>query len=289
MAMLAASTAIVSACSTADPEPRVVTQIVYPEIPAAARAPCPPPSSLPDRRLSEAEATGLWGRDRANLRSCEVRRAAAVGFEQAAGLLRSLRDFLIEKFGLEDADKALPGYRLEWLDQTEVEKPTRPVFTAPTPKEPPLTQQPDPAFAAREADVVTREAAVKKREAEIAHADNVAFAEGLVTAGKLLPASKDKVVAILDALPVDATVSFAEGAAKVSPIAAIREVLDAQPKVVSFGQTDLPPSGHDGAAASFASDGKQVDADQLTRHEKALAYQRQHPGTAYLDAVRAVA
>ena len=49
-----------------------------PEIPAAARVPCPPPSSLPDRSLSEAEATGLWGRDRANLRSCEVRRAAAV-------------------------------------------------------------------------------------------------------------------------------------------------------------------------------------------------------------------
>lgn len=78
MAMLAASAALASACSTADPQPRVLTRIVYPEIPAAARAPCAPPSSLPDRDLSEAEATGLWGSDRANLRVCEARRAAAV-------------------------------------------------------------------------------------------------------------------------------------------------------------------------------------------------------------------
>ncbi len=34
--------------------------------------------TLPDRDLTEAEATGSWGRDRANLRQCESRRAAAI-------------------------------------------------------------------------------------------------------------------------------------------------------------------------------------------------------------------
>lgn len=210
------------------------------------------------------------------------------GFEQTASILRALREFFIEKFGLEDADKALPGYRIEWLDQTEIERPAaRPAFAAPpTRKDTPLHTN-ETTFAARTAELSTREQAVAERERAIAHADHVAFAEGLVTAGRLLPVSRDKVIAILDALPEEATVSFAEGAEKLVPAAAIREVLAAQPVVVSFGQTALPGSGDD-TAVSFASDGKQVDPDQLARHEKALAYQRQHPGTDYLAAIRAV-
>lgn len=212
------------------------------------------------------------------------------GFEQTASILRALREFFIEKFGMEDADKALPGYQIEWLDNTTIDTPPRTIFSAPpspAPKEPSVTKI-DPAFATREANVTAREEALTKREREIARADNVAFAEGLVTEGRLLPASKDKVVAILDALPAEASVSFAEGEAKISPVAAIRAVLAEQPKVVSFGALDLPADAN-GDAASFAADGKQVDGDQLARHEKALGYQRQHPGTSYLDAVRAVA
>jgi hypothetical protein len=40
---------------------------------------------------------------------------------------------------------------------------------------------------------------------------------------------------------------------------------------------------------SFSSPpGAHVDTSGLAQHEKALQYQRAHPGTAYLDAVRAV-
>ncbi|MCA1492710.1 hypothetical protein I6F11_17455 [Ensifer sp. NBAIM29] len=213
------------------------------------------------------------------------------GFEETASILRALREFFIEKFGLEDADKALPGYRIEWLDQTEVEPKPKPAFAAPIPdplkKEPDVTTTTDPAFAAREADVSAREERLKKRERELAHADNVAFAESVVTDGRLIAASKDKVVAILDALPADAAVSFAAGEAGISVAKAIRDLLAEQPKVVSFGRTDLPETGN-AERVSFASDGKQVDPDQLARHEKALAYQRQHPGTPYLDAIHAV-
>lgn len=213
------------------------------------------------------------------------------GFEQTAGLLRGLRDFLIEKFGLEDADKALPAFKLEWLDDIEITPAAaRSAFSLPTPKpelkEPPVSK-PDPAFAAREADMTAREAALAKRLADIAHTDNVAFAEALVTDRRLLPASKDKVVAILDALPAEATVSFSATEAKLSPADAIRAVLKEQPQMVTFGAMDLPPEGAESRVA-FAADGHQVDAAQLATHEKALAYQRQHPGTEYLAAVRAV-
>lgn len=225
------------------------------------------------------------------------------GFEETASLLRSLRDFFIERFGLEEADRALPSYRIEWLGEMELEPKTgRPAFAAgkppadpdPTPqpkKEPAVTKSdpaPDPAFAAREAEISEREGRIAAREAALVHADNVAFAEGLVTDGKLLPALKDKVVTLLDALPGEASVAFAEGAEKISPAKALREVLKAQPKIVSYGRADLPEGGDPAKGAAFAADGKPVDPAALEKHNKALDYQRKNPGTAYLDAVRAV-
>ncbi|APX70529.1 MULTISPECIES: hypothetical protein [unclassified Brucella] len=218
------------------------------------------------------------------------------GFEDTASIFRMMRDFLIEKFGLEDADKALPAYRIEWLSETEIEKPSaRPSFSAQpeNPKKEPApvtqpSQQPDPAFAAREADIAAREERIKKREQEAIHADNVSFAESLVKDGKLLAASKDKVVSLLDALPAETAVSFAEGEAAVPVSKALRDILAAQPKVVSFGSLELPEELGAGGTASFAADGKAVDASDMQLHAKAIAYQKAHPGTAYLDAVSAV-
>lgn len=47
-------------------------------VPAEAEKPCADPTTLPDRAISAAEATTLWGADRSALRVCEQRRAAAV-------------------------------------------------------------------------------------------------------------------------------------------------------------------------------------------------------------------
>jgi hypothetical protein len=215
------------------------------------------------------------------------------GFEDSASLFRSIRDFLIEKFGMDDADKALPSYRIDWLSEAEITPPiSQPSFSTnpnvlPTTKEPVVTQ-PNPDFAAREADLIAREARLKARERETTEAENAAFAEQLVVDGRLLPASKDKVVSILNALPVDTAVSFSAGEAAVPLANALRDLLAAQPKAVSFGALDLPEAGADDASASFATDGKPVDPAAMERHTKALAYQNQHPGTDYLAAVRAV-
>lgn len=56
----------------------VKLQLVRPQLPAAARQPCAAPVALPARDLAAAEVTSAWGRDRASLRICETRRAAAV-------------------------------------------------------------------------------------------------------------------------------------------------------------------------------------------------------------------
>lgn len=215
------------------------------------------------------------------------------GFEETASILRTLRDFLIEKFGMEDADKALPPYRIEWLGEVEVQpKLDLPSFaTPPTPVKPekePAVPPNDPAFAVREADLATREASIAAREEKATRDEAAAFAESLVTDGKLLPASKDQVVSILTALPKGKTVTFAEGGQQVDLSQALRDILSAQPQVVQFGETDLGADPAGGRAAQFAADGKQVDTAGLATHEKALAYQRAHPGTEYLTAVHAV-
>lgn len=221
---------------------------------------------------------------------------AAPGISEAAGLFRALRDFLIERFGLDEADKALPTWQIEWLGQQDAQTPsytapqvTTPVSPVPNPEEEPaVNPQPDPAFAARETELTARETRIADREAQIRRADHVSFAERMVQEGRLLPASKEKIVAILDALPATEAVSFSEGGTKLTPGDALREVLEAQPKVVSFGALDLPDNQGTAPEASFAADGKAVDPVALARHQKALNYQRTHPGTEYLDAVRAV-
>lgn len=226
------------------------------------------------------------------------------GFEQSASMFQRVREFFIEQFGMEAADKVLPSFEIEWLQQIEIEERHHapgPAFSAgdrgpelilhapaTTPKETPLPKD-DPAFAAREADYERRMAALTAKETAAREADNVAFAEGLVTEGKLLPASRDKVVALLNVLPAgdeDKTVSFSTDA-DLTPADALRQILDEQPKIVSFGEMDFPEEGRQGVA-SFATDGRPVDPAQMEIHQKALDYQRQHPGTSYIAAAQAV-
>ncbi|WP_226781845.1 hypothetical protein [Oceaniglobus trochenteri] len=212
------------------------------------------------------------------------------GFRETATLLRGLRDFIIEKFGIEDADRALPTYAIEWLDDMDIDA-DRPRFTAPEPepkKDPVVTNTPNSDFAAREADLNARAAELDARDQRQRHADNLSFADQLVEDGRLLAVSRDQIVSILDALPSEASVSFAENAEKLTPAAALRKVLSEQPKSVAFGRQDLGDLPGQGAQVQFAADGKQVDAEQLEIHSKAVAYQAQHPGTEYLAAVRAV-
>ena len=221
------------------------------------------------------------------------------GFEESASLFRAIREFFIEKFGADDADRVLPSYRLEWLSEIEVQSGSGlgrayaeggSVLPPQIEKEPDVTKPNDAAFAEREAGLAAREAKIAEREAQIAHTDHVSFAEGLVQAGKLLPASKDGLVAILDALPGHASVAFAEGADKLSPGAALRQLLEAQPQVVTYGEADLGagPGDVNARGAAFSADGRDVDPTRLALHQKALEYQRQHPGTEYLAAVAAV-
>lgn len=219
------------------------------------------------------------------------------GYEQTASIFRRIRDFFISEHGLEKADQVLPAYEIEWLGEIETARAPAQAglansFIAPIttkPEKEAIVPGETADFAAREASLIERERQIAERERAATHTENASFAARMVEEGRLLPALKDKLVAIFDALPGHASVSFAAGEAAISPGAALRQVLEALPIIVQFGRHDLGTAPGDAPAASFAADGKAVDAVEIALHRKAEAYMREHPDTPYLDAIAAVA
>lgn len=162
------------------------------------------------------------------------------------GLFRSLRDFLIGQFGLEEADKALPSYQVEWLaeDAARVTPDTTPAFseTTPKPKEKSVVK-PDAAEAERaealksqEANFAERQAKFAQEQAAFRRQSNTLFLDGLVAAGRPLPAEKDTLLSFMEAIGGDATtVDFGEGTTKPA-LDVFKDVLGAVAKQVNFAE-----------------------------------------------------
>lgn len=220
--------------------------------------------------------------------------ADASALRDVAGLFRSVREFIIEKFGSEAADKTLPGWTINWIDDAaDREPPSAPAaigFADPHPLTTPETGMSN-APAADAAALAEREQRLAKRERAAAHVENLSFAEKLIGERRLLPALKDKVVAVLDGLSGEAAgeaVSFSEnGQSRTLPAAdLLREILGGQPAVVSFGAQEL---GGDAPSIDFAlPDGLGADPNSAALHAKAVAYQAAHPGADYAAAIAAV-
>ena len=223
-----------------------------------------------------------------------------------AGLFRKLREWIIAKFGQADADQALPGWDVDAV-QNEAAQPEEPdegeiaqAFAEnqqkqegsmmPTPEE---IAARETAMQQKEAAFAEREAKLKEKELLVIHQEHLAFAEGLITEGKLLPAQKDHAVALLDfagEMAVDLVIEFGEGEAKKSLAVAeiLKGFLSGQPKIVEFGEVTKTESTQPSSADFAAAPGYTVEAEALVLHQRALAYKGTHPGTDYMDAVRAV-
>lgn len=142
-------------------------------------------------------------------------------------IFRSMRDWMIEKFGLDVADRVVPSWSVD-----NVEKPE---------PSPAVAEQPDfsageagavieaagqeadelaaraAALSAREAALAEREQQAAQRDAQFseaaraeARAEDVTFVEGLLTEGRLPPGHRDRVLALFARLDGDASVTFAE-------------------------------------------------------------------------------
>lgn len=196
-----------------------------------------------------------------------------------ASLWRSLREWLIAKFGTEDADKVVPGYTVKNLEQSaqdELKKSLNEESTADvggtatsfSEKGATVTPEEKAALEAENAQMKQQlaEVAVRDKAAKTAsrNAEHVAFAEGLIQQGKLLPAHKDVTVATLDFMAgQESVVEFGEGDAKQSLLEAHKAYLSAQPKQVEFGEV----SGADKGDALDVSDATAVAAKAVEFQE----------------------
>ncbi|MFN3523928.1 MAG: hypothetical protein ACK4YQ_16905 [Phenylobacterium sp.] len=200
-------------------------------------------------------------------------------------LLRGVRDFFIEKFSLEDADRVLPSWAIDNIereqsepaaafaegdadpapagadtDAADVGADTTPAAAAADAvsggaADDQLAER-EAALQAREASVAQREAAFAESARQDARTEDAAYLDGLVAAGRLPPVHRDRVAAIFARLGGDQTVAFSEPDA--DPRAELRELLDGLGVSIAFAEV----SGSDGFDATSAAAAPQI-AEQI--------------------------
>jgi hypothetical protein len=225
-----------------------------------------------------------------------------------ASTLRRIREFIIEKFSLDDADKVIPDYSLQSLEDAARQEPLSTSSYSEalkesmsmTPEELAAAQakllQDQQALAAREQTITTKEASFAEREQSLSTKEqdairniNAVFVDALIAEGKMLPVHKEGAVSFMSSLNASGVVEFGEGDSKQS-VAALdwfKDYLQKQPKVVSFGEI-VKHEGDDKVASFSAPAGFSVDQDSIERHSKALEYCAKNPDVSYIDAVKAV-
>lgn len=174
-----------------------------------------------------------------------------------AGVFRSLREWILAKFGKEDADAAIPIWDVDLLQEAAVKQEEEPTTSfsenstedTMTPEEKAAAQAELDAqkttLDTQAADFAEREKALAKREQAAHHTTCAEFTESLVADGKVLPVQKDNLIEFMAGLEHVETVEFGEGDKAVSqtPLSFMQDFLSAMPKVVSFGEHDEGSEG----------------------------------------------
>ncbi|WP_319778437.1 hypothetical protein [Maridesulfovibrio sp.] len=175
-----------------------------------------------------------------------------------ARILRSVREFFVEKFGKEEADKAMSSWDVDWLQEQAAREDGRAEFSEDEHSTPDNSGQgeeemkkkgkPDDSGAEDQAanapDNQSEIDALKKQNAEFAEQfrrrDAKDEVKGLVDAGQLTPAIADGLVDFMAGLDTDGTtiVEFGEGddQKKLSPRKFMSDFLKRLPQQVDFGE-----------------------------------------------------
>ena len=202
-------------------------------------------------------------------------------------LFGRVRDWFIDKFGLEAADKALPSYLVESITPPA----DSPAYTAPPAvpaktEESSMTPEEIKAMPARMAQLEADNKALADKQAKAARDAAFAtandFCASLVKDGKVLPADAPALTAVLANVAQAEAVEFsaADGQqTKESPLAVLRRVLSgAKPVMDVSGNSKTPPAPAPGARThGFAAPaGTEVDPEQAKTYAAAKAYQAKH-------------
>jgi hypothetical protein len=207
-----------------------------------------------------------------------------------ASLWRRLREFIIGKFSIAEADQVAPEYLVKSLEQSaqqevleaqqEAADPAAtasgisPDFAESIHQETRVTPQEKAALEAENAQLKSRlaEADARDQVARLAatRAHHASFAEALVQSGQLAPGIAPVIVASLDAIAAHqgTVLEFGEGEAKKPLATALMEALKSAPKVIEFGEV----SRDSGAAPTNLKDPQAiVDAARKLQAEREAA------------------
>jgi hypothetical protein len=202
-------------------------------------------------------------------------------------MFRDLREWIINKFGLEDADAAIPKWSLGWLEDCAAEALHDITGAGATEPAHDYSEAKVNELEKREADLKTREAALEARELETKKAEALSFCEGLTKAGRVAPGHAKPLAGLLAKLEGD-TAEFCEGE-KLPAAEWLRAFLGSLPERVTFSEAAKAEHAEPPDVADFAvADGYTVDAAKAKLHSDALAWQAKHPGTDLKTAYKAV-
>ena len=173
--------------------------------------------------------------------------------ERAAGrLFRGLREYLIGDRDLETADRVLPTWEIERLEQAGSDAASMFAEDGRAPADPPKTEEDDMPdktkpggstdLSERERELDARQAEQDKRDAEFAEQRkaeqtkaNGAFLDGLVKEGKLPQGMRPSVLGFMEKLDTETTLDFGE-ARDVPMTDAFQKLLGQLPAMVDFGE-----------------------------------------------------
>lgn len=195
--------------------------------------------------------------------------------DNLASLFQSIRDWVIQETTIEQADSIIPQWRIQSIldSATDERKSISPLAYAEETNVDPNKETPSTAtdFAEREAALAAREARLaadeevaRTRQLEEKRTATVAFADGLVKGGSILPRQKTAIVEVLMNLSQE-PLSFSEGETTISqsPEALLREILSTKPAVVNFsektGTADDPVDFADASALATAAQNYQAE------------------------------
>lgn len=190
-----------------------------------------------------------------------------------AQIFTTLRDWIVSKYGVEEADKAIPIWTVDWM-KTDAAR-TLGKLDAATPSLTPAFTEAEAALARREADLVKREQTIKQQEL-------VQFVEAQVASGRVTPGDKDVVLKVLAGLPGPGP-EFSEGE---SPFEIFKSWIANRPALVTFQEKSSPTPPPTGRRYTPPS-GYMVDPDDADTHERILAFAEDN-NTDYATAMNAV-
>lgn len=220
----------------------------------------------------------------------------------SANLWRNLREWLVTKFGMEDADKVIPNYDVRALElgaaeainlgRRAAEMPV--AFSEHATLAPTATPQPpqESAVTEEEAALLRKEnealkAANTQREQAAVLAENTAFAESAVSEARIPAALKDQVAAIGAQLQSTPDVEFGEGEAKKPMHQVFRDFVKALPKQVADGEQATRGRVADAAAAAPVEFAEGADPERVQQDQRIRAHAKEH-GVSYSEAAHAV-